>query len=229
MLHPRFALSVAIAAALALPPLPAIAAPTPRTNLHTGITAALLPYIRVQSCEGDCGPNDPPPRDRPSRYTRSDRDYDSGLSVSGTRRIEWLIADRIRHCEEYRPIWRIDCLADGFKQIARSLPEGAGYASIRQELSSTADELAALARKNADPVKPPERLRAQTSAGPRRTSRPLVPIAPQNLPAANRAADAIVADLSTTLLRSAPNPATQPEVARIAAAVDSTRVLLRSS
>lgn len=230
MLPARFALSLAVSAAVALPPLSAFAAPTPRTNLHAGVTAELLPYIRVQSCEVDCGPNDPPPRDQPSGYGRTDRDYEPPeLSPASVRRIEWQIADRIRHCEEYRPIWRIDCLADGFKQISRSLPNGQGYASVSRELSSAADELAALARQNADPAKPPERLEAQTSAGPRRTSRPIVAIAPKNLPAANRAADAIVADLSTTLLRSAPNPAAQPEIARIAAAVDSTRVLLRSS
>ncbi len=229
MFYVRAVLSLAVAAAVALPPLSAPAAPTPRTNLHADVTADLLPYIRVQSCEGECEPNEPR-YDPPSRNRDGDRDYEPpALSAPGVRRIEWLIADRIRHCEAYRPIWRIDCLADGFKQIARSLPEGRGYASVSRELSSTADELAALARRNADPAKPPERLRAQTSAGPRRTSRPLVPIAPENLPTANSAADAIVADLSTTLLRSAPNAAAQPEIARIAAAVDSTRVLLRSS
>jgi hypothetical protein len=221
----RFVLSFAIAAAVALPPLPAAAAFTPRTKLHVSVTADLLPYIRVQSCETECEPNDPPRRQGYGERS----DDPPQLSPNGARRIEWQIADRIRHCEEYRPIWRIDCLADGFKQISRSLPRGGEYASLREKLSSTADELAALARRNADPVKPPERLQAQTSAGPRRTSRPLVPIAPQNLPTANRAADAIVSDLSTTLLRSAPNPAAQPEIARIAAAVDSTRVLLRSS
>jgi hypothetical protein len=224
MSNTRIALTVILAAALTVPPGLARAAPPGRLNLPVRITADLLPFLRVQdNCGRECGGSD-----NDKGYTDQGDDPPE-LSATGAQRIEWLIADRIRHCEQYRPIWRIDCLADGFKQIARTLPRGAGYASIRMELSSAADELAALARRNADPQKPPERLRAQTSNGPRRTSRPIVAVAPQNLPAANRAAEAIVADLSTTLLRSAPGSGAQPEIERIAAAVDSTRILLRSS
>jgi hypothetical protein len=221
MPHARLVLTIALATAVAVPPVAAPAAPLGRLVPPTPVTADLLPYLRVQDgCGRECPSYD---------YSGEDRGEPPALSATGASRIEWLIADRIRHCEAYRPIWRIDCLSEGFKQIATGLPRGEGYASIRRELSSTADELAALARRNADPEVPPQRLRAQTSAGPRRTNRPLVAVAPQNLPAANAAADAIVADLATTLLRSAPNPAQQPEIARIAAAVDTTRILLRSS
>jgi hypothetical protein len=222
MPHARLVLTIALAIAVAAPPTAAPAAPLGRLLPPGPLTPDLLPYLRVQDgCERECGYGDDAAEDRGGEPRM--------LSAAGASRIEWLIADRIRHCEEYRPIWRIDCLAEGFKQIATGLPRGEGYASIREELSSTADKLAALARRNADPEVPPQRLRAQTSAGPRRTSRPLVAVAPQNLPAANAAADAIVAELATTLLRSAPNPAQQPEIARIAAAVDTTRILLRSS
>lgn len=210
----RLALSMTLSAAVAVTTLPVVAAPVqlPRP-VALPVTPDLLPLIRVQSQGGRSG-------------WGSDRDNPNGLDSAGAQRIEWQIADRIRHCEAYRPIWRVDCLADGFKQISRTLPQGEGYSSLRRELSTTADRLAALARQNADPAKPAARMRVQTSAGPRRTSRPIVAIEPRRLPAANAAAASIVADLSTTLLRSSPG---QTDIARIAAAVDSTRVLLRSS
>lgn len=209
------ALATALAAAVSIASLPVTAAPVPRHG-PVALTAMprLLPPIRAQSSDrSDWG--------GPDRYDGRD-----GLDPAGARRVIWLIGDRIRHCEAYAPVWRVDCLADGFKQIARGLPQGEAYSPLGRELSATADRLAALARRNADPAKPAERLRAQTRAGPRRTSRPIVAIDPRRLPAANAAAAAIVADLATTLLRSAPGEA---DIARIAAAVDGTRILLRSS
>lgn len=220
----RIAISIAVSACLTATSVPVMAAPPVKLRpLVMPVTPDLLPLIPVQSWGGD---RDSPSYGGDSRYGSDRDDQPAGITAAGVQKIEWLIADRIRHCEAYRPIWRVDCLADGFEQIARTLPRGEGYSRLRDELSSTADQLALVARRNADPQKQPSRLRVQTSAGPRRTSRPIVAIDPRLLPTANATADSIVSDLSTTLLRSARN---ETDLVRIAAAVDSTRVLLRSS
>ena len=62
-----------------------------------------------------------------------------------------------------------------------------------------------------------------------RTTRPITPVAPARVAAANAEATAVVDELATTLLRAGPTRTAQRELARVAQAVDSTKVLLRSS
>lgn len=181
--------------------------------------------LPAQYCEGECEYENFFDYDDPQG---DDRDFPA-LTDGGATTIEDLVADRIAQCEQYEEIWRIDCLADGFQEIARSLPRTGEYELLNRKLTETAITLNAIARANADPTKAPERKAVATAEGPRSTSRPIVAVAPSRLPAANAAAIAAVDDLSTVLLRSATGPVTQVTVARVAAAVDSTKVLLRSS
>jgi hypothetical protein len=216
--------TLSFAALLLLSAAPAAVA-SPRVPDLPGPYAALSP-VPAQYCEGECEyydnyyDYDDPQGD--------DRDFPA-LTDGGATTIEERIADRIAQCERYEEIWRIDCLADGFQELARSLPKTGDYALLNRKLTETAIALNAIARANADPAVAPERKAVSTPAGPRTTSRPIVAVAPARLPAANAAAIAAVDELSTTLLRSATGPVTQATVARVAAAVDSTKVLLRSS
>jgi hypothetical protein len=127
----RLAMSLAVSTALAVTTFPVMAAPPHQPRpLVVPITPDLLPLIRVQPCEGNCSPGGTPGGSAyggGKRYGSDDRDTPTEITPAGVERIEWLIGDRIRHCEAYKPIWRIDCLADGFKQIARTLPQGKGY------------------------------------------------------------------------------------------------------
>ena len=62
-----------------------------------------------------------------------------------------------------------------------------------------------------------------------RTSRPIIPVAPEAQAEVNVQADAILSEAATVLLRSADNsPQLQDDYIQIATAVGSTKVLLRS-
>lgn len=118
--------------------------------------------------------------------------------------------------------YTIDCVAAGLADIANSLPRTGDRAAARAALSDAARNLRDLALANRSRSLP----RATVRRGDVATSRPVVPVTPS--PETDAAAAAIVAQAQTVLLRSAPNAGAVPEYNRISAALDTTRVLLRS-
>jgi hypothetical protein len=134
------------------------------------------------------------------------------------------------HCGQYTDVWRIDCISDELTRMAAKMPQLPEYRRAKAEVLAAAAELRALAAANADPAQPPVR-RAATVDGKRRTTtRPIVAVRPDRVVAVNRQAEAVVTELATTLLRSAPaSPTTSRELMRVAQAVDSAKVLLRST
>lgn len=120
------------------------------------------------------------------------------------------------------PSYAVDCMAAGLADVAAAVPQGGDEAALRATLEEAARGLRALARQNQDPALP----RVTVRRGELALSRPLTAVVPS--PAVAAAADAIVAEAQTVLLRSAPADAV-PEYNRISAALDSSRVLLRSS
>lgn len=218
MTHVRISLSAALAVALAAAgpgaATPRLPTPVPPAAL-TGVLPLLIP---AQSCEGEC----------PGRYdgpTRSERDP---VTPSGapTEKFVKFLNGRKAMCADYTDVWRIDCLADGLQQAAKALPQTPDYAKARREMQQAAAELNAIARKNADRSKPPKVRKASNGLS---TSRPIIAVAPERVAATNAQADAVIDELATTLLRSAPNPSSQAQLALVASSVDSTKVLLRSS
>jgi hypothetical protein len=152
---------------------------------------------------------------------------------SGTGSIDIVVSSikaGIEHCGQYTDVWRVDCISDELERMARKMPRSTEYRQAKIELLAASARLRALAEQNADPKRPPIRRKAKVGNTNRTTTRPITAVAPNRVVATNRAADTVISELSTTLLRSAGNSAsTARELTRVAQAVDSTKVLLRSA
>lgn len=121
---------------------------------------------------------------------------------------------------------QVDCLSDRLKKVAEEIPEGTDYDEVRGILAETSAELGALARANQDRSR--GRVTAsQPSRGSDSATRPLRPIAPDALAAVNAQAIDILEQATTRLLRSADSK-NRNQYARIAQALESNKVLLRS-
>lgn len=118
--------------------------------------------------------------------------------------------------------YTIDCVAAGLAEIAAAMPTTGDKAAARAALSDAAANLRDLAQANRSRSQPRVTVRRGNVASPR----PLVPVVPS--PEVDAAAAAIVAQAQTVLLRSAPGSAAD-DYTRISAALDTTRILLRSS
>lgn len=117
--------------------------------------------------------------------------------------------------------YAIDCVAAGLAEIAAALPDTGDEAAARAALAAAASDLRDLAQANRSRSQPRVTVRRGDVASPR----PLVPVVPS--PGVDAAAAAIVAQAQTVLLRSAPSSAAD-DYSRISAALDTTRILLRS-
>jgi len=133
-------------------------------------------------------------------------------------------------CSRYNALDRIDCLRDELARAARQLPRTGDYAEMRRALETASAKLDQIVLQNVDRTAPVTRYRAPTSQGDRTSTTPIRRIAPQNAARANRQAVAVMDELQTTLLRSASSAARkQVHFERAAQAVDSMKVLLRST
>lgn len=129
------------------------------------------------------------------------------------------------------PAYTVDCVADYFDWLADRLPQTSDFREAESIIRDAASQLNRVARDNASPTKRPAVLRLGNSNAPsRRTSRVVIPVAPERQAAARAAAVDIVKEAETRLLRSAEG-SNRRRVAftSIAAAVgNSSLILLRS-
>ena len=133
-------------------------------------------------------------------------------------------------CGGIPSVYRIDCLADQFALVANDLPATGELGDLKIALSSAAKELAKIARKNRDPRAARVRPISNTIPGQPQASRALRAVREMRQAQAEQQALAVVDQLATVLLRSA-DTATRNSIyiARIAQAVDSNKILLRSA
>lgn len=150
-----------------------------------------------------------------------------GSTLIGTV-VEESVERAIAHCGAYTDVWRVDCLSNELERMASALPNDRASRQAKTEIRKAAAELRALAAANADPETPAVRRSVEIDGARRSTTRRITAVAPDRVVATNLAADAVISELSTTLLRSA-SSANAAEFTRVAAAVDSTKVLLRST
>jgi len=154
------------------------------------------------------------------------------------------IVTRIRNvnslCDRIPRIYRIDCLADQYDVISRSLPYGRGTGLLKRELFRASRELAKISQCETkysgtgedcfvDPTV--RKIQPKVVIGGRtiESSRPLTPIKPRKLRAARKAANFILGETLTVLLRSTENSTRRrDQYARIVQAMDSNKFLLRS-
>lgn len=122
----------------------------------------------------------------------------------------------------------VDCLGDRLAEIAAKLPSNGAYADSNAALANAAQKLAALVRQNASDALPPLQLATRSLGGNASTT--LRAVRSDAMATVNAQARAILEEAETILLRSAENSQRrQLHHARIARAVGSTKLLLRSS
>jgi len=151
------------------------------------------------------------------------------LSSSDTDRVVRILQSGQAFCASLADeAYAIDCLAERMETAANAMPTTGEYADARAALLNGAARLSALARANADSELPRATAR-QPGSGGLRTSRPLVPVQQARLSEVVAQAEQIIAETETVLLRSAESSsARKVHYTRIAAAVGSNKVLLRS-
>ena len=143
-------------------------------------------------------------------------------------------SDRVRAaqflCGGIPTVYRIDCLADQFAKIASDLPDVGELGELKAALNTAAQDLAKIARQNRDPRAARIRPVSNTIPGQPEASRALRAVRPERQEAAEQQALAVVDQLATVLLRSA-DTATRNSIyfSRLAQAVDSNKILLRSA
>jgi hypothetical protein len=133
-------------------------------------------------------------------------------------------------CDWLLQPYRLWCLANGYDLMAETLLPFGGYRDVRQVLKRTAGELRAIAQANADPEAEPVVLRRREGGATAVGSAPIRAVRRDTVSRTNRQAEAVLEEAATVLLRSAEN-STRRQVSyqRIAQAIDSSKVLLRSA
>lgn len=153
------------------------------------------------------------------------------LNPRETDKISDALGGALRTCspEFVERRYRIDCIRFYFRQIASELPDTGEYAPVRAALIKAADQLDAIVRQNRDAAAPSLRPRVNGKpAAPRLP--PLRAIRSGSELRAERAAQAVIDEAATVLLRSTENSERRmAHYQQIAAAINSTKVLLRST
>lgn len=130
-------------------------------------------------------------------------------------------------CGSYDPIYRIDCLRQRLLDIARRIPAGPAYSRARQIVATAANRLGRIQASNNDHAAPRQRSRRNTRL---REAKVYTAIKRQNLKKAMEQARQVIEEAQTQLLRASENSEKRASHYRqIAAAVGSTKVLLRSA
>lgn len=238
---PRTVFAGAAILSIALTPAATIAAPgtkaQPQFVIHNNPVDLSAPIVRVQSkttsSQQSTGTG--------GRQTRSSPSLGGGggaslkryiyLNPRETDKISDALGGALKTCSPdfVDRRYRIDCIRFYFRQIASELPRTGEYAPVRDALTTAADKLDAIIRQNLDPNAPTIRPRLNgKSAAPRLP--PIRAIRPESEARAMRAAQAVIEEAETVLLRSTENSDRRmAHYQQIAAAIDSTKVLLRST
>jgi len=158
----------------------------------------------------------------------------SGPSVEATQSQTTLIILQIdqneRLCGALGDEYIIGCFARTYRELAKDIPANGDYAEARETILKTARELDNLVRRNIDRQKPAVTARMTTPSGQTVRTPPIAAVRADRAPQLNRQAADILEEAETVLLRSASSDATRSiHYQRIAAAVGSNKVLLRSS
>ena len=128
-------------------------------------------------------------------------------------------------CGRYDPVYRIDCLRQRLLDIARRIPQGHAYGEARQIIARASDRLGQIQARSIDPGK------RQRSRGNARLKerKAYGAVKREKLRKAMAEARQVIEEAQTQLLRASENSDKRASHYRqIAAAVGSTKVLLRS-
>ncbi|NNE52600.1 MAG: hypothetical protein HKN30_09385 [Sulfitobacter sp.] len=126
--------------------------------------------------------------------------------------------------------YQIDCFATLYSELAKDIPATGDYADAKEIIEDAARDLRSLSSQNRDRSKPAVRATLTTETGATVTTPPITAVRPETVPSLKLEAANILEEAETKLLRSASSDAKRAiHYQRIAAAVGSNKVLLRSA
>ncbi|MGB3315732.1 MAG: hypothetical protein WBB85_15090 [Albidovulum sp.] len=153
------------------------------------------------------------------------------INSNATDRISDELSKALGACnpERLERRYRIDCLRLHFWRLSRELPDSGEYAPVRAALAKAAADLDAIVRQNLDNSAPRVRVRVNG-----KSAAPLLPpiraVRPGTEAKVAKQAERVIAEATTALLRSTENSDRRMvHYQQIAAAISSTKVLLRSA
>jgi hypothetical protein len=187
--------------------------------------------IPVQSTDPDDpeGEDDTPSYSSPSD-PRGESDVGQPVTEATTDVLVARIAEVNAVCDWLLQPYRLWCLANGYDLMAETLLPFGGYRDVRQVLRRTANQLRVIAEANVDPEAEPVVLRRREGGATAVGNAPIRAVRRDAVAATNRQAAAVLDEATTVLLRSAENSSRrQVSYQRIAQAIDSSKVLLRST
>lgn len=151
-----------------------------------------------------------------------------------TQAIVTALNDATRFCGGLtgsRKVYVVDCLSERLHDVSRRMEKNAGYEDVRAVLYNTSRRLERLARANKSRTLETTRFRTREPDGRvTGTQRRLVPVADDKLDDVMARAVTVIEEAETQLLRSSESSAERAaQFQRIAAAIGSNKVLLRST
>ncbi|OUS33195.1 hypothetical protein A9Q94_20025 [Rhodobacterales bacterium 56_14_T64] len=141
----------------------------------------------------------------------------TGLQDRTTRQIVKILTRDFARCRKEKKIYRWDCYRKTYRFAANQLNGKISYSHAQDALEHVEEELDRIMAEYRDPTKPNRRRLTQTYAA----------IKPEAIPAARARTERAMDQAQTMLLR-APSH-TQSHYVRIADAINSNKVLLRSA
>lgn len=146
------------------------------------------------------------------------RGYEAtGLQDRTTRNIVKILTRDFARCRQEKKIYRWDCYRKTYRFAANQLNGRLSYSHAQDALEHVEEELDRIMAEYRDPTKPKRR----------RLTQSYVAIKPETIPAARARTERAMDQAQTMLLR-APSH-TQSHYVRIADAINSNKVLLRSA
>ncbi|OIQ35337.1 MAG: hypothetical protein BM559_02180 [Roseobacter sp. MedPE-SWchi] len=140
-----------------------------------------------------------------------------GLSNATTRSVVKILSRGAERCDQQPAVYRYDCYRWVYRRAASKLQGNGAYSEARDALRQVESRLKTVVAQNSDTTQPKRRRGLETYTA----------VKPTSVPRVKREAVQALAQAETVLLRSAPNK--QEHYTRIAAAVNSNKVLLRSA
>jgi hypothetical protein len=180
-------------------------------------------------------PDNPDSEDETPSYSppsdpRGESNVGQPLTEATTDALVARIAEVNVVCDWLLQPYRLWCLANGYDLMAETLLPFGDYREVRQVLRRTATQLRAIAEANVDPEAEPVVLRRREGGVTAVGRAPIRAVRREAVAGTNRQAAAVLEEAATVLLRSAENSSRrQVSYQRIAQAIDSSKVLLRST
>lgn len=214
--------------AIALSAIPANSGSDP-VDLQPHIPVDIIGPIFSHLPVDPTGPVFPTPELEPDEIVAEERESRAAASRANretTNEIVGSIDAAVEFCGSLSGNqYDVDCLGERLAASAEEIPLGTDYDEAREALQEASRSLSNLAAANRDGAAPLINARTRTQS----TARPLRPVRQEALAAVAREANAILEETRTVLLRSAEQSQDRAiHYQRIAQAVDSSKVLLRS-